>query len=74
MNEGRFSLFLEKSMCLQSWTKYLEQDKKIQQNWTEAENFNNCFCTTLLQNIYFWKKDSGLYLQPVIAFSKCSVF
>ena len=49
----------------------MEQDKKIQQNWTEAENFDNCFCTTLLQKIYFWKKDSGLYLQPVIAFSKC---
>ena len=60
MNKGRFSLFLEKSMCLQSWTKYLEQDKKIQQNWTEAENFSNCFCTTLLQEICFWKKDRAL--------------
>ena len=27
---------------LQSWTKYLEENKEIKQNWTAAESFDNC--------------------------------
>ena len=33
-------------MVLQFWTKYLEQSKEVKQNWTEAENFDNCFYKT----------------------------
>ena len=29
---------------LQSWTKYMEQNKEIKQNGTDAENFVNYFC------------------------------
>ena len=29
---------------LQSWTKYLEQNKKYQAKSAETENFGNCFC------------------------------
>ena len=35
---------------LQSWTKYLEQNGKIQQNWTGKEKFEiyfACFLTTI---------------------------
>ena len=31
-------------LMFQSWTKYLQQSKEINQNWTGAENLDNCFC------------------------------
>ena len=42
---------------LQSWTKYLEQNKKIKQNWTGAESFDNCFCVRF--DCYYEKFISG---------------
>ena len=35
---------LQRNVEQQSWTKYLEKTKEIQQNWTETENFDNYFC------------------------------
>ena len=29
--------------CLQSGTKYLEQNIEAKQNWTGTDNFDNCF-------------------------------
>ena len=31
-------VFTKISLCIQFWTKYLEQNKDITQNWTEVEN------------------------------------
>ena len=37
---------LQRNVEQQSWTKYLEKTKEIQQNWTGTENFDNYFCKT----------------------------
>ena len=40
----------------------MEQSKEIKQNWTGAENFDNCFC--VISDCYykfcFWKEDLAL--------------
>ena len=52
-------------LSLQHWTKYLEQSKERKPNWTGAENFDNCFCTTTLKTTQIWLSWAGGHKTPL---------
>ena len=53
------SVCVKLTFFLQSWAKYLEQNREIKQNWAGKEKFNIYFCVflLLLPNFNFWKGD-----------------
>ena len=57
---------------LQSWTKYLEQSKEIQENWTIIEKFDIYFCVFFdyITKVLFLKGrvDTGVCLHPNLRF------
>ena len=52
---------LRPKICLfrQSWAKYLEQNREIQENWTGQEKFDICFCVLFecyCQSLICWRE------------------